>query len=488
MSTIPDDTFVNRNRELAVLRRAWDSDRAELLVVWGRRRVGKTALLNHFAHSRRGLVLTGDTQREAVLLRRFARLCGERLGPPGIAFADWDGFFAYIGEVASAERLLLVLDEVGFLNHSSPAFYTILQRAWETQLTATHLKLVLCGSAVSSMEREVLGAGSPLYGRRTGQLEIKPMDYRQARDFFPECDESERLGLYALAGGVPAYLRQLDPTLTPVENVVARVFPPEAFLHLEPRLLLLQELREPSTYFAVLEALAAGARRFSEIADRAYLPATRLSKYLNTLQQMRLVERDHSVTQCTASRGRSRYRLADLFFKLWFGIVAPWAGVLESPDWSLPRRELARWWPHHVARAFERVCRQLVAAPPSAEMADLLGGPYQRVGAWWERREEIDVAAVGPATGGRRKLLLGECKWSAEPVGVGVLESLTAKVARVTGRWSEVRLALFARSGFTVQCREAAALVGEGSIAGRSPAGVALVDAAVMSEAWEVVR
>ncbi len=483
-----DEPFLDRERELAALEERWASDRSEFLVVWGRRRVGKTALLRRFAQGKRALFLTGDSQREEVLLARFSRLCARALKTPGLGFADWDGFLEFVASAAREERLVLVLDEVGYVNLANPAFYSVLQRHWEEAFRATRLMLVLCGSAVSAMEKEVLGHGSPLYGRRTGQLEVKPMGYAQARVFFPGVKEQRRMEFYALAGGIPAYLNQLDPGLSVKENVQREIFDPTAYLHLEPRLLLLEELREPTTYFALLEAMAGGARRFSEIADKAYLTPSKLPKYLGVLQQLRLVERHHPVTMREkVKRGNSRYRLTDPFFEFWFDCVAPWLGELEGPDWTLPLAELEARWPAHAARSYERVCRQFTAAAALAEVAGL-GGPYARVGAWWSRTEEVDVAALGPSAGGWRSLLLGECKWTKEPAGPGVLEGLAAKAPIVEGRYSELRLALFSRAGFTAGCRRAAkALVAEGEVreTGLPLRSVALLTPEEMKTMWE---
>jgi len=445
MSTV---TFRNRSSELAALESVLDAPGAQLIVVWGRRRVGKTALLREAVKERRHLYLVADTQREDILLEMFAKECASVLGPSGISFRDWEAFFAYVADAAEKEELVLVLDEVGFLHDVNPAFYSILQRHWDARLSRTRLRLVLCGSAVSAMERHLMGYRSPLYGRRTGQLAVMPLSYVDARLFFPRAPEARRIELFAVAGGVPAYLLQLNPSRNAMKNIEERVFTAISYLHREPRFLLLQEVREPATYFSVITAMAAGATRFNDIAQRSGLTATALGKYLGVLQELRLVRRMLPATEAREARRNSRYEIADQFFAFWFRFVAPFAGALEADSMESATAHLRAHWNEHVGRVFEEVCRDVVRHRPGA-----FGGQFERVGAWWSGEQEIDVAAVDRTRG---RLFLAECKWTNKPVSVEVVHALLAKRELVEGRWKEVRLAVFSKSGFTEQCEREA--------------------------------
>ena len=445
--------FRDRVRELEALHRVWDARGAQFLVVWGRRRVGKTALLREGVRGRHHVFLVADTQREALLLEMFASECARTLGPPGLGFRSWDAFFEYLSGAAARETLIVVLDEVGFLQEANPAFFSILQRQWDTSLSRTRIRLVLCGSSVSAMERQVLGYRSPLYGRRTGQLEVHPLGYAEAREFFPRALEDRRVEFYAVLGGVPAYLLQFDPSKDGRTNVEERVFPPESYLHREPRLLLLQELRQPATYFSVLTAIAGGTTRFNEISQRSGLTPNTLGKYLGVLQELRLVRRELPATEARPTRRRSQYRIADPFFAFWFRFVAPWAGSLEAAHTEVPRRRLFEDWDAHVGTVFEEVCRELVRDRP-----EVFGGPWERVGRWWSGETEIDVAALDRR---RSVLLLGECKWSTRRVEARVLDDLREKGGHVGGRWRQMRFALFSRAGFTPGCIRQA---GEGAL------------------------
>jgi len=435
--------FRNRVRELEALRGDWGSRGPQFLVVWGRRRVGKTTLLREAVKGRRHVYLVADTQREALLLDMFAAECARALGPAGISFRSWDALLEYLADAAK-EELVVVFDEVGFLNEANPAFYSILQRHWDTNLSRTRLRLVLCGSSVSAMERDVLGYRSPLYGRRTGQLEVHPLRYADVRPFFPGAPEDRRIELYAIAGGIPAYLQQLDPRQSPIENVEGRVFPTQAYLHREPRLLLLQELRQPATYFSVLTAIAEGTTRFHEIAQRSGLTSNTLGKYLGILQALRLVRRELPATEARLTRRKSLYRVADPFFAFWFRFVAPWTGSLEAGDLGAPRRHLRENWPAHAGTVFEEVCREVVRDHPVP-----FGGPWERVGRWWSGGEEIDVVGVDRRRGA---LLLAECKWSSQRVSPDLVGALVRKRDLLGGRWKQTRLAIFSRSGFTPAC------------------------------------
>jgi hypothetical protein len=442
--------FRNRVSELAAIRRLWAARGPQFLVAYGRRRVGKTALLRQAVRDRRHVFLTADTQSESALLDRFARECSRSLGPPGLAFRDWDGFFEFLEDASRTQETVVILDEVGFLHEASPAFFSVLQRHWDSALSGGRIRLVLCGSSVSAMERHVLGYRSPLYGRRTGQMEVLPLPYEEARRFFPRVPEARRVEFYAVLGGVPAYLLQFDPRRDVLANIEARVFPTEAYLHREPRLLLLQELRQPATYFSVLTAIAEGATRFNEIGQRGGLTANTLGKYLGVLREMRLVRRELPATERRLTPRRSHYRLADPFFAFWFRFVAPWSGAFDSGQAEAPKAHLRAHWPEHVGLVFEEVCRDIVRRHPEA-----FGGPWERVGSWWSGEAEVDVVAVDAK---RKALLLGECQWTRERMGADVPAALEEKRQLLGKGWAHVGYALFSKTGFTSACREAAAV------------------------------
>lgn len=445
--------FLDRTRELAMLEDRYTSGQAELFVLYGRRRVGKTELLRAFCHGKRHVFFVADLGSETLLLTAFSRAIGEYLLGPGmpLAFPSWDAAFEYLASTAQTERLVVVLDEFGYLAQVNPAFPSLLQRLWDTRLKDTHLFLILCGSYVSLMEREVLTYRAPLYGRRTGQYLLLPLDFTEMPLFLSRYRPEELVTTWAVIGGTPAYLRQFDNHRSLRENIQDRILTPQTFLYDEPRFLLLQEVREPNTYFAILEAMARGHTRPNEIAQTAGLGGGAVAMpYIKMLMDLRLVERRVPVTQRHPHKSRKGiYRISEPFFRFWFRFVYPHRSALEEG-------RIVQVLDHHVmphldaftAEAFEELCRRHCWRMTLPFLPE-------RVGAWWSPKGEIDVVAISDEA---RSVLIGECKWSTKPIGINLLKELQrkAKLLQQEGAWDQVQYALFSRAGFTQTLQEMA--------------------------------
>jgi hypothetical protein len=444
--------FINRERELAMLETRYGSEQAEFFVLYGRRRIGKTELLRAFCRDKRHVFFVADLGSETLLLNAFSRAIGESLVAPGVplSFATWDAAFEYLANAARAERLVVVLDEFGYLAQANPAFPSILQRLWDTRLQHTRIALVLCGSYVSLMEREVLAYRSPLYGRRTAQYLLTPLDLEGLPLFFPRYRPDEQITTYAVLGGTPAYLRQFNARQPLLENIREQILMPQTYLYDEPRFLLMQEVREPRSYFAIMEAMARGNTRPNEIAQAAGLGggATAMP-YLKMLMDLRLVERETPVTERHPHKSRkSIYRICDPFFRFWFRFVYPHRSALEEGR-PVMEQHVVPHLDQFTSGTFEELCRRHVWRMP-------LPFTPERVGVWWSPKGKADVVAVSEST---CTLLVGECKWSARPVGANVLEDLNhvARLLQAEGDWEQTHLAIFARSGFTPALQEVAA-------------------------------
>jgi AAA+ ATPase superfamily predicted ATPase len=444
--------FVNREREMAALETRYATDRAELFVVYGRRRVGKTELLRTFCQdkasekARRHVFFVADLGSEATQLAAFSRSVSQQLVDPQaeFTFSSWEAAFEFLARAAQTERLVVVLDEFSYLAQVNPAFPSILQRLWDTQLQETRIMLILCGSYVGLMERDVLAYRAPLYGRRTGQWLLMPLTFDQVGLFLPAYSPADRVRAYATLGGAPAYLAQFDDQHSLADNILATILSPQGYLYDEARFLLLQEVRDPRSYFAVLEALAQGRTRPNEIAQKAGMGGGAAAMpALKTLIGLRLVERHLPVTERHPHKSRKGlYRISDPYFRFWFRFVHPQRSALEEgraqatlDQYILPQLDL------FTSLTFEEICREHVWR------MELPFTP-QRVGAWWDRHAEIDVLAISEAA---QSLLIGECKWSAKPVGLNIWADLKRKEARLLtrGGWPHITYALFSRSGFT---------------------------------------
>ncbi|HIQ06131.1 MAG TPA: ATP-binding protein, partial [Anaerolineae bacterium] len=439
--------FINRERELDALERSYGSGRAELYVLYGRRRVGKTELLRAFCQGKRHIFFVADLGTETSALAEFTRQISQFAydRPDAIsAFSSWDAAFEFLSPLAAEERLVVVLDEFTYLIEANSAIPSILQRLWDTHLRETQLMLILCGSYVGMMEQHVLAYRAPLYGRRTAQWHLQPLTFWDVMRFLSYFNPIEQVRAYAILGGVPAYLLQFDDGMPLLRNIEQRILTPGTFLYDEPRFLLLQELREPHRYFSVLEAIAAGRTRQNEIAQVAGIVPSSISFYLSTLRELGLVERVVPATEKHPHKSkRGLYRLLDNYFRFWFRFIYPNRSLLERGEMTHVRRLVKEQLDQFTSPAFEAICREYVWR---LHQTGELGFTPQAVGSWWDRQEEVDVVAVG-----EEELLVGECKWRARPVGTNILDDLKRKAHLLIqqGNWTRVHYALFSRSGFT---------------------------------------
>lgn len=431
--------MINRKSELEWLTSHLSQEDRQLLVLYGRRRVGKTTLVTTALEDLEAtsVYYLCDQRGSRHNARRFAAQCADTFGdvPPDVD--DFAEAFQYLTTRVSGP-CVIALDEFSYLVADDETIPSVFQTIVDDILSETEISLVLLGSSISMMEEGVLSYESPLYGRRTGQWELAPLSFADVRAFFPNTDLQTQIQLYSVLGGVPAYLEQFDPDRSLFENIEEAILSKGAFLYEEPEFLLRQELREPATYMAILEAIAGGATRVTDIANEIGKDASSLSRYLQNLTQLAILEREHPVTD---PDGRGLYRLTDDFLRFWFRYVAPNQGTLEQGRTEPVRAAIAETLSTHSSRTFESVCQQAVqtsAFPVSCS----------RVGRWWYGGEEIDVVGLNQHTD---TLLLGECKWTSTPVGRAVFDDLTALEPDV--RWHgddrNVNYVIFSRAGFT---------------------------------------
>ncbi len=437
--------FVDRVRELEMLEDRYRSDQAELFVLYGRRRVGKTELLAQLCQDKPHIFFVADYDVEAVLRASLSRAVNAVVlgdAATGGVYQSWDDLFLAVANYAQTEPLLMVLDEFTYLVAAHPPLASILQRLWDSRLRHTRLMLVLCGSYIGMMEEAVLGYRAPLYGRRTGQYLLEPLGFHDAVPFLAAFDPTDQVRAYATLGGTPAYLSRVPATRSIPALIQSEILTRGTFLYDEARFLLQQELREPRNYFAVLEAVAAGRTRLNEIKQATGIDG--VASYLGTLQQLQLVERVVPVTETQPHKSRrGLYRLKDHFFRFWFRFVHPNRTTLERGGgqviWDT---RVAPQLDTFTGPVFEQVCEQFIWR---AGLAGSLPFTPDRVGGWWQGSEEIDLIALGDDAA-----LVVACKWRSKPIGVDVLQALQRKTATVEGIGSRrVHWGLCSRSGFT---------------------------------------
>ncbi|AKU09866.1 ATP-binding protein [Haloferax gibbonsii] len=435
-------TFYNRVDELDALASAFRSPGSDFIVVYGRRRVGKTALLKEFCADRPHIYFLAAQEAEHRQREKFVEKFADYFDERVPRIDDWDEAFEYLGETLHTEDLVVVIDEFPYLVEENDSVPSYLQGFVDEQLQETDSMLVLCGSSVSTMESEVLGHESPLYGRRTAQLDVQPFSFKQAREVI-KYDTADAIRSYAITGGTPMYLTLFDYGYSLSENVQSQILSPTAVLYNEPEFLLRTELRNPARYMSILEAVALGHTTPNEISGATGIDSGPLSKYLQTLRRLRLIDREVPVTASGKKSKRSRYHVADEFLRFWFRYVEPNRSSIEEAPEVVYDGTIEPDLPTHVATTFEEVCQEAVWEGIRRGTFD----PYSAVGRWWYGEDEIDIVGLAPNDD---RLLLAECKWTSEPVGEALVESLRAKAANV--RWGpgdrEERFALFSKSGF----------------------------------------
>lgn len=440
--------FVNRLAELDLLEKRFTSDKAEFFVLYGRRRVGKTELLARFCEGKRALFFVSDLGSEISMRSAFSQLINDTLfGPEQMdaVYSNWEAVFKALGNASKTDRLVVVLDEFPYLITTYPPVASILQKAWDQTLKNTKIMLILCGSYIGMMEESVLSYKAPLYGRRTAQYLLEPLQFKDARLLFADFSPEDQVRAYAIYGGTPAYLQTIDSKKALDENIVDDILSRGSYLYDEVRFILQQELREPRNYFAILQAIAAGKTKLNEIKLATGLDGA--TAYLDTLQQLHLVERIVPVTTSQPQKSRRGiYRLKDHYQRFWFRFVHPNRSQLERSGSRLVlENQVLPEIDHFASLAFEDICQQYFW------LEGLSGNlPFQPInsGRWWNNSEEIDLVVLG-----EEEAILVECKWSSKPVGMNILANLERKAAIIQGDLGNKKIyfALCSRSGFTPQ-------------------------------------
>jgi AAA+ ATPase superfamily predicted ATPase len=389
--------FVGRDRELAVLEELSESGRPELFVLYGRRRVGKTELLQRFCQGRRAVYFQAAQVREKDNLRAFRNAMAAGLDDEltaSIELPDWDAALALAAERSKGDRLVVVLDEFPYLCEANKGLPSILQRFWDGPGKKSSLMLVLCGSQISFMEREVLAERSPLFGRRTGQRHLRSLRPPETLAFFPRWKVRDRLLAYAILGGMPAYLRRFDDTRSLRENVLREVLRPEGYLFDEVQFLLRNELSNPATYNSILSAVARGERRVGDIALAVGIDSTTANKYLSVLRDIGLVEREIPITDPNPLRSRrGTWHIADRFLTFHFRHLQPHLSLVNA---DRGKRVMEEFVEPDLPHLFDEARLDFILDHLRREAAEYVGEEIVEQG----RFDGSFVRAVGRTAGG----------------------------------------------------------------------------------------
>lgn len=465
--------FIGRKAELQFLENKYKTDNGQLVVLYGRRRVGKTETLRKFCEGKPHVFFACRECTDRLQLKAFSeQMFKEEIPAKRYVdqFADWDKAFRAILDLPYGDhKKLLVIDEFPYMCKDNPSIPSILQNLWDEILKDSNVMLVLCGSAMSFIEKELLSEKNPLYGRATGIYKMGAMNFYDAAEFFPDYSNRDKVLVYSILGGIPHYLRQFDPERTLAENIRENVLTKGCALYSEVDFMLRQELREIPLYNSLIEAVALGNTRLNDISQKSLVENTsKTSVYLKNLIQLGIVERELSVDagiKDQVNTNRGIYKLTDHFFRFWYAFAFTNYSALESGDAEGVCDFAVMPSLHEFASyTFEDVCRQYIQ---ELQKSNALPFRYARIGRFFGKttvrdtqkpmglriaETEIDILAV---SGQMKEYLVGECKFRGKPFSYGEYLNTVAKLTPQKEQ-AEFYYALFSESGFDDRVRKAA--------------------------------
>lgn len=447
--------FIGRENELQDLNELYQQDKFQLYVLYGRRRVGKTTLLNEFCRDKDAIFYSAEQSNNKLNLEKFSAQVFQFYGENALApFSSWENALMYIHDRQKGRRLILVFDEFPYLVKKNRALLSTFQHLIDHTLQNGRLFLVLCGSYMGFMEKEILGAKSPIFGRRTAQLHMKPFSYQTSLQFLEGFSNEDKLKFYGAFGGTALYLQQVQKDKTFKDNIKHAFLRVTAYLYEEPLLLLRQEVQEPGVYSAIIEAIACGAAKANDISTRVGEDSAKCIKYMNTLCELEILSKETPYGEKEASR-KTIYRISDFMFRFWYRYIFANRTLLETnAQEAVWERKIANDYSNYMGLVFERICQDYLLRKNSLGELPIL---FTSIGRWWganpitHKQEEIDIIA-----GDGSAYLICECKWKNEKTGLEVLRSLQAKADVFNKKRTQTWYVLFSKAGFTTAVTEEA--------------------------------
>ncbi|MHA1770024.1 MAG: ATP-binding protein [Candidatus Thorarchaeota archaeon] len=397
--------FVDRETELGLLEKRFERNKAEFIVLYGRRRIGKTTLLLELLRRHNGIYLLARETSKIENLRRFSHKFADYFDDDLVRknpLHDWDSFFEYLTQKIQ-NRQIVVLDEFPYLVKSDSSLPSVLQEYWDQKLSSTRIFFVICGSSISMMEK-LLGYKNPLYGRRTAQLRLESMDFGSAKAFLPSYSIEDFVRAYGIVGGTPTYLLEFNDKISLKENIT-NYFKRTSFLYQDAFFVLREELDEPRTYFAIMESVARGKTTLGAIMNATGLARAVVGKYLSVLIDLGLIRREVSITASWKSR-KGRYYLNDPYFLFWFRFVHPNIDLIETDQGELLVTQVLEDFNQYLGKVFEDIAIQLLL---KLNKAKILPFRFYKIGRWWYKDQEIDIVALNEH---EKIALFLEVKWS----------------------------------------------------------------------------
>ncbi len=447
--------FYCRNNELNKLNKRYEAGKFECVIIYGRRRVGKTSLISEFCKDKPTVFFSALNASSQENLAALSRALFEFKHPEAAdapVYESYDGVFREITALSEKERLIFVIDEYPYLAKAEKSVSSRLQHIIDHFWQKGKLFLILCGSSMSFMEHQVLGYESPLYGRRTAQLKIMPLSYRDIKEFNPALSPVRQSLIYGITGGIPLYINKLNVKDDIDEALIENFFDPSSYLFEEPQNLLKQELREPAIYNSVISAIANGSSRQNEIAAKIGIEAAACAKYLKSLTELGILKKEMPITENKSKK--VIYVICDNFFRFWYRFVPKnMAAAASGRIKRIYEPAVKRYLPEYMGLVFEQMCRSYLM-----NYAENIPIALTDIGQWWgtdsRSRKEVQIDIVGTSAE-KGEFIIGSCKYRNEKTGLEELELLKSYAA-VFGKGSKYYYYIFSKSGFTEGLYEAA--------------------------------
>ena len=434
--------FINRKREMSTLEKEYNRENS-FVVLYGRRRTGKTTLIKEFIKDKNAFYFFADKQNESLQINRFKNQLAEHFKDEflkKIEINDWDTIFDYFISKIGDEKFVLVIDEFQYLCLMNKGFSSIFQRIYDEKIADKNIMVILCGSLISMMYSEVLSYDSPLYGRRTAQIKLQPISFEYYKEFFDNKSKRELIEFYSITGGISKYILEFDRNKSPLWNIENNIFNKDNFLYSEPKFLLQEEINDLSRYFSILNSIALGNTKLSSICSHLGLNSSSMTSYITKLIDLDILEKEVPVTENIENGKKGLYKIKDNYLKFWFSYVYPYQSYLEIENLSYPLEKIKNEFNLWVSKIYEDLARETVLNNSEIPF------PIKKLGRWWNNNEEIDIVGLGD-----NEIIFGECKWSNKKVGLSVLLSLKEKSKSV--KWSnnsrKEYFILFSKEGFS---------------------------------------
>lgn len=447
--------FIGRKNELHTLNTEYNRN-SSFVVIYGRRRVGKTTLIKEFLKNKTAFYYLATEELESQSMKRLANVIARTTKNTllqKIEFTDWLDLFQLIADYKPEEKKVLVIDEFPYLVRTNSAFPSILQNAWDEFLKDSNVMLILSGSLIGMMQKHALSYDSPLYGRRTAQMRLTPLSFTSIYET-QNLPFEQAVEQFALTGGVPKYLEFFEDGRPLEEQLKDAVFSKNGFLYEEPNFLLKSESLTAVNYFSIIKTIADGNHKLGKIASALGQESSSLTPYLSTLSDLGFIEKRTPITEKNPEKSRKGlYFIANNFLRFWFCYVYPYKGELELDNMQIVLDEIHKDFKEKfVAFAYEDICKDIFAKICSNNAISFVPS---RIGSYWlndyDGDTEIDVMSVDHQN---KQVFAGECKYHTKPVDAPVYFTLKEKVDNA----SEIRKSfpkynviygLFSKSGFT---------------------------------------